>query len=406
MNTLIRRRAVAAGLAAAALCAATPALAQKKYDPGVSDTEIVLGMTMPLSGPASGYAVVGKSAEAYFKKLNDEGGINGRKVRIVMYDDQYSPPRTVEMVRKLVEQDQVFALFASMGTASNAAIQRYMNMKKVPQLFIQSGAAQFNDAKKNPWTVPTMTSLQGEGRLYARHIIENQPDAKVAVLMQNDDLGREIFKGLQEGLQKQQKVKVVAQATYEVADPTVDSQIVQLKASGADVLLIAGTARTAAQAIRKAAEIGWTPERYVNYAASSIKLTFQPAGVDKAKGVIGLAFYKDPGSARWSGDAELRDYQEMVKTHGPGVDPTNGAGVAGYITAQLMAHVLREAGNDLTRENVLRLASNIKSVRFPMMLPDTKIENSPTDLFAFAVMQPVRFNGAELDPIGPALSTK
>ena len=403
--SLNRRTTVTAGLAAA-LCAATPVLAQKKYDPGVSDTEIVLGMPMPLSGPVSAYAVVGKVAQGYFNKLNEQGGINGRKVRILMYDDQYSPPKTVEVARRLVEQDQVFAIFTPLGSAANAAILRYMNARKVPHLFLQTGAGLFNDSGKNPWTVPLLASYQGEGRLFARHIIENWPDAKIAMLMQNDDLGREILKGLQEGLSKQTKAKVVAQATFEVSDPTIDSQIVQLKASGADVLVMAATSRTAAQAIRKTAEIGWTPERYMNYAAAPGKMTFGPAGIENSKGVIGLQVYKEVTSPRWSRDPEVLEYLELLKKYASDVDPTNSTASAGYIVAQLMAHVLREAGNELTRDNVRRLASNIGNPRIAMLLPGVKMENSPTDLFVTASLQPVRFNGTDLDPIGPALSTK
>ena len=400
------RRVFVAASAAAALCAASPALAQKKYDPGVSDAEIVLGMPMPLSGPVSGYAVVGQVAEAYFKKLNEQGGIHGRKVRLVIYDDQYSPPKTVEVARRLVEDDQVLAIFGNLGTAPNMAIQRYMNAKKVPQLFVQSGASQFSDAARYPWTVPFLGSYQGEGRVFARHILDNRPDAKIAVLMQNDDLGREVFKGLQEGLSKQDKAKLVAQATFEVTDPTIDSQIVQLKASGADVLVMAATARTAAQAIRKAADIGWAPDRYLNFAAASVKLAFEPAGADKSKGVVALAVYKEPMSPRWSRDPEVLDYLELLKTHASGVDASNGAGVSGYIVAQLMAHVLREAGSEPTRESVRRAASNLNSPRIAMLLPGVAMANSAADLHAYASMQPVRFNGVELDPVGPALTMK
>jgi len=406
MDSLSRRTVLGAGVAAASLGVARPAFAQKAYGPGASDTEILLGMPMPLSGPVSGYSVVGKVAEAYFKQVNDAGGINGRKVRLLIYDDQYSPPKTMEVARRMVEEDQVLALFGNLGTAPNIAIQRYMNTKKVPQLFVQSGAAQFDDAQKYPWTVPFLGSYQGEGRVFARHIIENRPDAKVAVLMQNDDLGREILKGLQDGLSKQDKVKVVAQATFEVTDPTVDSQVVQLKASGADVLVMAATARTAAQAIRKASELGWTADRYLNFAAASIKLAFEPAGADRSKGVVALAVYKEPMSPRWNMDAEVQAYFEMLKANAPGVDPGNGAGVSGYIVAQLMAHVLREASNDLSRDNVRRVASNLKSPPIAMLLPGVSIANSAADLHAYASMQPVRFNGVELDPIGPALSMK
>jgi len=402
----LHRRVIVTASAAAALCAALPAVAQNKHAPGVSDTEIVLGMPMPLSGPVSGYSVVGKVAEAYFKKLNEQGGIHGRKVRLVIYDDQYSPPKTVEVARRLVEDDQVLAIFGNLGTAPNMAIQRYMNVKKVPQLFVQSGASQFNDAAKYPWTVPFLGSYQGEGRVFARQILASRPAAKIAMLMQNDDLGREVLKGLQEGLAGQDKAKVVAQATFEVTDPTIDSQIVQLKASGADVLVMAATARTAAQAIRKSADIGWTADRYLNFAAASVKLAFEPAGAEQSKGVIALAVYKEPMSPHWGEDPEVREYLELIKTHASGVDPSNGSGVSGYIVAQLMAHVLREAGSEPTRESVRRAASNLQKPRTAMLLPGVEIANSTADLHVYASMQPVRFNGVELEPTGPALSMK
>lgn len=406
MGTSLRRRIAVATCLAAGLCTAFPALAQKKYDPGVTDTEIKLGMPMPLSGPVSGYSVVGKVAQAYFKKLNETGGIGGRKVSLVIYDDQYSPPKTVEVVRRMVEEDQVLAIFGNLGTAPNTAIQRYMNTKKVPQLFIQSGAAQFDDAAKSPWTVPFLGSYQGEGRAFARHILANRPDAKVAVLMQNDDLGREVLKGLQQGLAAQSKVKVVAQATFEVTDPTVDSQVVQLKNSGADVLVMAATARTAAQAIRKAADLGWQADRYLNFAAASVKMAFEPAGAEKSKGVISLAVYKEPMSQRWGRDPEVLAYLDLLKTHAPDVDASNGSGVSGFLVAALMAHVLQAAGDDLSRDNVRRVASNLKDVRLPMLLPGVLIANSASDLHAYAFMQPVRFNGVELDPLGPVLQMK
>lgn len=400
------RRRTLAVLAGLSLSAALPAMAQKKYDPGVSDTEIKLGMPMPLSGPVSGYSLVGKVAQAYFKKLNEAGGINGRKVSLVIYDDQYSPPKTVEVVRRMVEEDEVLAIFGSLGTAANSAVQRYMNVKKVPQLFIQSGAAQFDDAAKSPWTVPLLGSYQGEGRVFARQILAGRPDAKVAVLMQNDDLGRELLKGLQQGLAGQTRVKIVAQATFEVTDPTVDSQLVQLKSSGADVLVMAATARTAAQAIRKVAALGWQADRYLCYAGSSVKMAMEPAGVENSKGVVSLAVYKEPLSPRWARDPDVLTYLDLLKTHAPGVDPGNGAGVSGFLVATLMAHVLRTAGSDLSRDNVRRLASNLQDVRLPMLLPGVLLSNSAKDLHAYASMQPVRFNGVEMEATGPVLQMK
>jgi branched-chain amino acid transport system substrate-binding protein len=400
------RRTLALGAAAMAGSVFAPTvLAQKKYDPGASDTEILLGMPMPLSGPVSGYAIIGKVAEAYFKRLNEQGGINGRKVKLLVYDDQYSPPKTVEVARRMVEQDQILAWFSSLGTAANLAIQRYMNAKKVPQLFLQTGASQFDNAKQFPWTTPMLGSYRGEGKVFGQHIVQHKPGAKIALLMQNDDMGREVLKGLQEALAGT-STALVAQATFEVTDPTVDSQIVQLKASGADVLVLASTARTTAQALRKAAEIGWAPERYVNIAGASVKMALEPAGADKAKGTISLAYYKDPGSKRWDDDAEMKAYKELLKNHAPAVDPMNSTGVTGYVAAQLMAHVLRACGDELTRDKIRQLASNLKNPKIELLLPGVQIDSSPADLHAVAAMQPVRYNGVDMEPIGQVLSLK
>ena len=405
MHISRRTLTAAAALALSTSLLATPALAQKKYDPGASDTEIVLGMPMPLSGPVSGYSVVGKVAEAYFKQLNEQGGINGRKVKLLIYDDQYSPPKTVEVARRMVEQDEILAMFGNLGTAPNLAIQRYMNTKKVPQLFVQSGASQFNDGAKNPWTSPFLGSYQGEGRVFAAHILANKPEAKIGILMQNDDLGREILKGLQQGLAGK-SAKIVAQASFEVTDPTVDSQIVQLKSAGADVFVLAATARTVAQALRKASELGWEPDRYVNLAGSSVKMALEPAGPERAKGAITLSAWKEPAAKRWAADPEMVAYLSLLKTHAPGVDPNNSSGVSGYVVAQLMAHILRECGDELTRDNVRRIASSLNKPKIAMLLPGVSISTSSQDLHVFAALQPVRYNGVDLDAIGPVLSLK
>jgi branched-chain amino acid transport system substrate-binding protein len=398
----LTRRTVALGAAALASSLLAPAAwAQKQYDPGASDTEILLGMPMPLSGPVSGYAIIGKVAEGYFKKLNEQGGIHGRKVKLLVYDDQYSPPKTVEVARRMVEQDQILAWFSSLGTASNLAIQRYMNTKKVPHLFLQTGASQFDNAKQFPWTTPMLGSYRGEGKVFAKHIVQHKPGAKIALLMQNDDMGREVLKGLQEGLAGK-SASLVSQATFEVTDPTVDSQIVQLKASGADVLVLA----TTAQALRKVAELGWTPERYVNIAGASVKMALEPAGADKAKGTISLAYYKDPGSKQWDSDAEMKAYKELLKTYAPGVDPNNSTGVTGYVAAQLMAHVLRECGDNLTRENIRRLATNLKNPKVELLLPGVQIASNADDLHAVAAMQPVRYNGQDMEAFGAVESLK
>lgn len=280
-----------------------------------------------------------------------------------------------------------------------------MNAKKVPQLFLQSGASQLDNARQYPWTTPMLGSYRGEGKVFGQHIAQSKPGAKVAILMQNDDLGREILKGLQDGLAGK-NASLVAQATFEVTDPTVDSQIVQLKASGADVLVLASTARTTAQALRKVAEIGWTPERYVNIAGASVKMALEPAGADKAKGTISLAYYKDPGSKRWDEDPEMVAYKELLKAHAPGVDPYNSSGVTGYVAAQLMAHVLRECGDQLTRENIRRIASSLQNPQVALLLPGVTISNSKEDLHAVAAMQPVRYTGVDMEPFGQVQSLK
>ncbi len=407
MNARRHLLSTAAALALmATLAAPDEAQAQKKYDPGASDTEIVLGMPMPLSGPVSGYSIVGKVAEAHFKQVNEAGGINGRKVRVLVYDDQYSPPKTVEVARRMVEQDQILAMFGNLGTAPNLAIQRYMNAKKVPQLFVQSGAGKLNDAKNYPYTVPFLASYQGEGKAFAEAILKSKPHAKIAILMQNDDMGREVIKGLKATLGDKAASMIVAEATYESTDPTVDSQIVTLKSSGADVLVDVSTARFAAQAIRKMADMGWKPDHYLNLAAASVKLAFVPAGADKSLGVMSLAAVKEPDNERWAKDPEVLAYRAMLAKHAPDVDANVGTGVMGYVVAQLMEHVLRQAGDNLTRDNVRQIASNLKGVAPKMLLPGVTVNNSPEDLHAFSALQPVRFDGKDLMPTGPVLKLK
>ncbi len=404
MNKL-RRTLLVTALAATTVLGSAQAWAQKKYDAGATDTEITLGMPMPLSGPVSAYSVVGKVAEAYFKMLNDQGGINGRKVKLLIYDDQYSPPKTVEVARRMVEQDKILAMFGNLGTAPNLAIQRYMNMKKVPQLYVQSGASQFDNHKQYPFTAPFLPSYQGEGRAFAKRILETKPDAKIAILMQNDDMGREVIKGLRAGLGDKADKMIVATTTYETADPTVDSQIVQLKGSGADVLVNVSTARFAAQAIRKVYDLGWKPDHYLNLAAASAKLTFYPAGPEKAAGVMTFGVVKEPGTSTWKDDPEVKEYEAMLAKYGPDVDSTVSAGVMGYVVSQIMAHVLTQAGDNLTHDNVRELGTNL-DFRPKMLLPGVEIRNNADDLHAFATAQPVRFNGKEIEPMGPVLNLK
>ena len=392
-------------LGALALSAA-PALANKKYDTGASDTEIKIGMAMPYSGPVSSYGIVGKVNEAYFKMVNDKGGINGRKVTVISYDDQYSPPRTTEVVRKMVEQDEVLAVYGNLGSASNAAIMRYMNAKKVPHLLLGVGADRFNDPKAAPWTTPYMPSYEGEGALYARNILKTLPGARIAVLYQNDDMGKDLLKGLKKGLGDKASM-IVAEASFEVADPTVDSQIIKLQASGADVFVNFATARFAAQAIRKVYDIGWRPkQQYLTYVSAYVKMTLEPAGLEKSKGIMAMAFFKDAVQPRWANDPATQQFLAFMKQYAPDQDINNAAAVYGYGVAQSMEHVLKAAGDDLTRANVLKQATGIKNLATGMLLPGITMNTSPTDYWPFSSLQLVQFNGKEFEPMGQSIAVK
>lgn len=403
MSTLKKVAAVLFGLS----LAASSAWSQNKYGPGVSDSEIKIGNAMPYSGPASAYGVQGKVIDGYFKMLNERGGINGRKINFISYDDQYSPPKTAEVVRRLVEEDQVLAVFSVPGSAGNGAVYRYMNVKKVPHLFLGVGAEKFNDPKNYPWTVPLNPSYEVEGRLYAANILKAKPNAKLAVLYQNDDFGKDLLNALKRGLGDKAKDMIAAEASFEVADPTVDSQVVQLKASGANVFVFFGTARPAAQAIRKVYDLGWKPDQqYLTYVAAFVKSTFEPAGIEKSLGILSLGYVKDPSQPRWDNDAETKEYKEFLKKYVPELDVTNGIAVHGYLHAQLIAHVLKAAGNDLTRENLLKQATHLKDVRLGMLLPGITLSNSPANYFPLQMLQPVRFNGKEMEPVGNPVNLK
>ncbi len=401
---LPRRNVLAALVTAAAsgLVTTFPARAE----PGITDKEITLGISMPYSGPASTYGIVGRVAEAYFAMVNDNGGIAGRKVRVVTYDDAYTPSRTIEVTRKMVEEDNVFLIFGTLGTAGNAAIQKYLNAKKVPQLFIGVGADRFNDPKGNPWTVPYLPSYGGEGRMVAAQILKTMPDAKIAVMSQNDDMGRDLIKGLKSGLGAK-STQLVSETTYEVADPTVDSQIVTLKSSGANVFVNFGTSRAAAQAIRKAWDIGWKPDQqYLWSGSNSIKSTIEPAGPDKAMGILSIAYYKDPGQQRWADDPATKAYRAFVQKYAPAVDINNAFGVYGYNVAQLIEQVIRSAGANPTREAVLKAATSLNNVALPMLLPGVTMNNSSGDYFPFRTVRLVKFNGTEFEPVGAPLVDK
>jgi branched-chain amino acid transport system substrate-binding protein len=384
---------LACGVAATALALHLSALAQKKYDPGASDTEIKIGQSMPYSGPASAYGTLGRSEAAYFRKINDEGGINGRKIVFISLDDGYSPPKTVEATRRLVEQDEVLLMFGSLGTATNTAVHTYLNTRKVPQLFVATGAAKWNDPQNHPWTMGLQLNYQAEARIYAKHILQTRPNAKIAVLYQNDDSGKDYLKGLKDGLGEKAATMIVAEASYEVADPTVDSQVVQLQGSGADVFVDFTTPKFAAQAIRKAYDTGWKPVHYLSSVGNYVASVLVPAGLDKSIGVISTQTSKDPNDSTWINDAGMVEWRAFMKKYYPDGDLANALNVAGYGSAFLMVHVLKQCGDNLTRENVMRQAANLKNFAMPTYPSGITLNTSPTDFAPTKSTQPVRFDG-------------
>ena len=369
------------------------AFAKGKYGPGASDTEIKIGNTNPYSGPASAYGTIGKAIGAYFKMINDQGGINGRKINYITYDDAYSPPKCVEQVRRLVEQDQVLLLFQTLGTPNNTAIWAYCNMKKVPQLFVATGATKWGDPKGHPWTMGWQPNYQSEGRIYAKYILDNLPKAKIGILYQNDDYGKDLLKGLMDGLGSKAKGLIVSQQTYEVSDPTVDSQIVNLKDSGADVFINIATPKFAAQAIKKAHEIGWKPTQFVNQVSNSPGAVLKPAGLDASKGVMSLFYLKDPDDPEWSNDPAYKEWLEWMKKYYPDGNLHDLFNVFGYSVAQTMVQVIKQCGDDLTRENIMKQAANLKNLQLPMIMPGIKINTSPTDFFPIEQEQLGKFDG-------------
>ena len=369
------------------------ALAEKKYDPGATDAEIKIGHTNPYSGPASAYGTIGRSEAAYFKMINDQGGIIGRKINFISLDDSYSPPRTVEQVRKLVEQEQVLLIFQSLGTPSNTAIHKYMNAKKVPQLFVSTGATKWGDPEHFPWTMGWQPNYQTEARLYAKYLLEKNPNAKIAVLYQNDDYGKDYLKGLHDQLGSQAAKLILSEVSYEVTDPTVDSQIVTLQGSGADALFIFATPKAAAQAIRKAYDMGWNPMTFINNVSSSVATVLQPAGLEKSIGLITALYLKDPNDPQWANDAAMKDWLAWIKKYYPEGDTRDGNNVFGYAVAQTMVQVLKQCGDDLTRENVMRQAANLKKFEVRVLLPGIRINTSPTDFYPIEQVQLARFDG-------------
>jgi branched-chain amino acid transport system substrate-binding protein len=398
-----RKLVPVAAILAAAL--AFPAAAQKKYDPGATDSEIKLGNTNPYSGPASAYGAIGKAIAAYFRMVNDRGGVNKRKVNFISYDDGYSPPKTVEMVRKLVEQDEVLLVFQSLGTPSNTAIQKYLNAKKVPQLFVATGATKWNDPKGNPWTMGWQPNYQTEAQIYAKHILQTKPNAKIAVLYQNDDYGKDYLKGFEDGLGAK-KSMIVARASYEVTEPTVDSQMLQLKSSGADVFFNITTPKFAAQAIRAAYDSGWKPAHYLNNVSNSVGSVLKPAGLEKAVGIITSAYVKDPTDKRWANDAAMKAWRDFMAKYNPDGDLQDPFNVYGYSVAATLEQVLKQAGDNLTRENVMKQAANLKRFRVETLLPGIYIDTSPNDFAPIQAVQLERFNGQQFELFGEVISAE
>ena len=378
-------------LASAALIAGS-AMAQKKYDVGADDKEIKLGHVNPYSGPASAYGAIGKSIGAYFDKVNAEGGVNGRKIKFITLDDGYNPAKTVEQARKLVEQEEVLLIFQALGTPSNSAIHKYMNDKKVPQLFNATGATKWGDPKNYPWTMGYQPSYQSESKVFAAHIMETKPNAKIAILYQNDDYGKDYLKGFEDGLGDKAKTMIVSKLTYEVTDPTVDSQMVSLKASGADTFFNITTPKFAAQAIKKAAELGWKPVHYLNSVSSSVGSVLTPAGLEASVGIYTAGYIKDPTDPQFQKGKEWDDWVAYMKKYHPTGAMNDNFNVYGYTVAQLMVQVLKQAGDDLTRANVMKQAANLDLV-LPMLLPGVNIKTGPDDFFPIEREQMQKFNG-------------
>jgi len=404
--TAVRFQVVAVS-AALALCTAMtgPVLAQKKYDSGASDTEIKIGNIMPYSGPASAYAAIGKTEEAYFNKVNAEGGINGRKIKFISYDDGYSPPKTVEQARKLVESDNVLLIFGSLGTSTNGAIRKYMNEKKVPQLFVASGASKWNDPKQYPWTMGWQPSYASEARIYAKYIMKEKPDAKIGVLYQNDDFGKDYLKGLKEGLGPKAPM-IVMEDAYDTSEPAIDEHVVKLKASGADVFISITTPKFAAQAIKKAAEINWHPVHIISNVSASVGGVLEPAGIEISQGILSATYTKDGSDPQWNADDGMKKFYNFLAQYEPRANKLDAGVVFGYAAAQTMVKVLQMCGDDLTRENVMKQAASIRDFAPDTLLPGIKINTAPDNFAPIEQLQMMRFKGKKWEPFGDVISSE
>jgi branched-chain amino acid transport system substrate-binding protein len=397
------RRGFVGGVSALALASgSTSAFAQKKYDDGVTDTEIKIGNTNPYSGPASSYAAIARTIDAYFKAVNEAGGINGRKIKFISLDDGYSPPKTVEVVRQLVEQDKIFALFQPLGTPCNTAIHKYMNQRKVPQLFVATGASKWGDPKNFPWTMGFQPDYHTEAVIYAKHILASVKDAKIAVLHQNDDYGRDYLGGFKEGLGKEAG-RIVRTVTYEATDPTVDSQIIQLKDSGANVFFNVSAPKAAAQGIRKAAEIDWKPVHYLNNVSASVAAVMKPAGFDNAQGIITAAYIMDATDKAWDNNEEMKAWRAWMDKNMPQANKADLNHIYGYAVAALMTETLKRCGNEMTRANLMKQAASFQKYRLPLLLPGITVSTSPTDFYPIQAVQLQRFKGETWELFGEVM---
>ncbi|MBB4366072.1 branched-chain amino acid transport system substrate-binding protein [Bradyrhizobium sp. CIR48] len=395
----------AASLALALIAAsASTASAQKKYDTGATDTEIKIGNIMPYSGPASAYGIIGRTEAAYFKKINEEGGINGRKINFVSYDDAYSPPKTVEQARKLVESDEVLLIFNSLGTPPNSAIQKYMNSKKVPQLFVATGATKWNDPQNFPWTMGWQPNYQSETQIYAKYILKEMPNAKIGVLYQNDDYGKDYLKGLKDGLGAKAASMIVLEESYETSEPTIDNHIVKMKATGADVFINITTPKFAAQAIKKISEIGWKPTHFLNNVSASVGSVIKPAGFENSQDIISAAYLKDVSDPQWKDDAGMKAFLEFMTKYFPEGDKLDGGTIVGYGVAQTLVEALKKCGDNLTRENVMKQAASLKDFRTEVLLPGIKINTGANDFAPISSLQLMKFKGEKWDLFGDVIS--
>jgi branched-chain amino acid transport system substrate-binding protein len=402
---MVSRRLFLQSAAAAAIAAASAVPAARAANaPGVTDAEIKIGQTFPYSGPASGYGVIARAEAAYFKMINEKGGVNGRKLNLISLDDGYSPAKTVEQTRRLIEQEGVAFTFQSFGGFTNLAVRTYLNANKAPQLFVSAGADQIDDPDHFPWTIGFNPATSTEGRIYTKHILATKADAKIGVLYQNDQLGKTFLAGVRDALGDQHAGMLVKEVSYEVAEPTVDSQVVTLQGAGVDALIIAATSKPAAQAIRKVYDLGWTPERYLFFGAASIAGTLKPAGLEKSKGLITAGYLKDPTVPTWQDDPGFKEWAAFATKYMSPADVREGTAVYGFTTAATMVHVLEQCGDDLSRENILRQALAIKDLELPMLSPGIKINTSPDNYFLIRQLQLARFNGEMWEPFGELIS--